>query len=291
VTFTRFRWLATASVVTLVLIVVSGATVRLTASGLGCEHWPGCQAGQPLPETGYHSYIEFGNRAISGITVLLAVAVAVLAWRVADVTRRQRWLATAVAVGSVLQIPLGGVTVYFHLNPWLVMSHFLLSIASLAFGVALVLDLWPDGQDPEIAPSLSLKGLLVAVAAGLVIVSGTFATAAGPHPGDRREIERLGKLTTAVPIHALATALFLTLLVLCLGALLPIRAQARRAWHTLLRLLVVVALQAVLGLVQYHEHLPWGLVLIHVALATALWTGSVALAVTLWRPRVPAQPA
>jgi cytochrome c oxidase assembly protein subunit 15 len=166
-----------------------------------------------------------------------------------------------------------------------VMSHFLVSIATLAFGVALVLDLWPEARPAETTRQLSTLALLTAGAALTVIVTGTFATAAGPHPGNKGDMERLGKLTTAVPVHAAATFVLIVLVVYCLGALIPERRQARRAFHTLLRLIAVLTAQAILGLVQYHEHLPWWLVLIHVTLATALWTGSVALAVTLWRPR------
>jgi cytochrome c oxidase assembly protein subunit 15 len=284
VTLARFRLLVTAAVVCLFAIVVTGATVRLTASGLGCEHWPGCSAGHPLPEKGYHSYIEFGNRVVSGLTLLFTLGVVATAWLV-PATRRQRWLGVAIAVGTTLQVPLGAITVYFHLNPWLVMTHFLVSIATLAFGVVLVLDLWPEVPRPELPHQLSVTGLALAGAALLVIVSGTLATAAGPHPGNSGKMERLGKLTTAVPIHAVATGFFLALVGACLLALMPERRRARRGYHTLLRLLAVLVAQSVLGLVQYHEHLPWWLVLIHVALATALWTGSVALAATLWRPR------
>jgi cytochrome c oxidase assembly protein subunit 15 len=281
-TLARFRILVTAAVVCLFAIVVTGATVRLTASGLGCEHWPGCSAGQPLPEKGYHSYIEFGNRVVSGLTLLFTLGVVATAWLV-PATRRQRWLGVAIAVGTTLQVPLGAITVYFHLNPWLVMTHFLVSIATLAFGVVLVLDLWPEVPLPELPRQLSMTGLALAGMALLVIVSGTFATAAGPHPGNSGKMERLGKLTTAVPIHAVATGVFLALVGACLLALVPERRRARRGYHTLLRLLAVLVAQSILGLVQYHEHLPWWLVLIHVALATALWTGSVALAATLWR--------
>jgi cytochrome c oxidase assembly protein subunit 15 len=284
VTFARFRLLATAAVVCLFAIVVTGATVRLTASGLGCEHWPGCAAGHPLPEKGYHSYIEFGNRVVSGLTLLFTLAVVAMAWFV-PATRKQRWLGVAIAVGTTLQVPLGAITVYFHLNPWLVMTHFLVSIATLAFGVVFVLDLWPEATRPDVPSQLSWTGLALAGAALLVIVTGTLATAAGPHPGNSGTMERLGKLTTAVPIHATATAIFLALVAACLLALLPERSRMRRGYHTLLRLLAVLVAQSILGLVQYHEHLPWWLVLIHVALATALWTGSVALAATLWRPR------
>lgn len=281
-TFARFRLLATAAVVCLFAIVVTGATVRLTASGLGCEHWPGCQAGHALPETDYHSYVEFGNRIVSGLTLLFTLAVAGLAWAV-PATRLQRRLALAVAAGTTAQIPLGAITVYYDLNPWLVMSHFLVSIATLAFGVVLVLDLWPEDRRAPVPRSLARIGLATAVAAAVVIVSGTFATAAGPHPGSSKEVDRLGKLATAVPIHGVATGVFIALLLAGLLALWSYRAEERRAFHTELRLVAVVGAQALLGLVQYHEHLPWGLVLLHVALATALWTGSVALASTLIR--------
>jgi cytochrome c oxidase assembly protein subunit 15 len=291
VTLARFRLLVTAAVVCLFAIVVTGATVRLTSSGLGCEHWPGCEAGHPLPEQGYHSYIEFGNRVVSGLTLLFTVGVAAMAFFV-ETTRRQRQLSVAIAVLTFLQAPLGAITVYFHLNPWLVMTHFLVSIAALAVGVVLVLGLWPERTRPvEVAQHLSVTGFLVAATALAVIVTGTFATASGPHPGDSRHIHRLGKLTTAVPVHAAVTALFIALVAAALMALIPLRREHRRAFHTTLRLVAVLAAQAILGLVQYHEHLPWGLVLLHVGLATALWTGSVALAATLWRAPAPTNAA
>src|SRR6476646_8041717 len=100
-----FRRLAFTSAAWLWLIVVTGATVRLTASGLGCEHWPGCEAGHPLPERGYHSYIEFGNRVVSGLTLLFTVGVAAMAFFV-ETTRRQRQLSVAIAVLTFLQAPL-----------------------------------------------------------------------------------------------------------------------------------------------------------------------------------------
>jgi cytochrome c oxidase assembly protein subunit 15 len=284
VTLARFRLLVTAAVVCLFAIVVTGATVRLTSSGLGCASWPGCQAGHPLPERGYHSYIEFGNRVVSGLTLLFTIGVAAMAFFV-ETTRRQRQLSVGIAVLTFLQAPLGAITVYFHLNPWLVMAHFLVSIAALAVGVVLVLGLWPEPARGEPTQYLSLTGFLVTATALAVIVTGTFATASGPHPGDSRHIHRLGKLTTAVPVHAAVTAIFITLVAVALLALVPLRREQRRAFHTTLRLVAVLVAQAITGLVQYREHLPWGLVLLHVALATALWTGSVALAATLWRPR------
>src|ERR1700675_1560504 len=76
-----FRKLALLAAGMLYLIVVTGATVRLTASGLGCDHWPGCSAGQPFPEKGYHSYIEFGNRLVGGIAIVATLVAALAALR------------------------------------------------------------------------------------------------------------------------------------------------------------------------------------------------------------------
>src|SRR5947209_14471850 len=132
VLFARFALAAAAA---LYVIVVTGATVRLTASGLGCEHWPGCQAGQPFPEKGFHSYIEFGNRLVGGIAIVATLVAALAALR-ARLPVYARRTAVAVFLGTLAQAPLGYLTVKFHLNPYLVMSHFLLS--ALVLGGAVV---------------------------------------------------------------------------------------------------------------------------------------------------------
>jgi heme a synthase len=96
-----FVWLAAASALSLYLILITGATVRLTGSGLGCDNWPGCQAGQPFPETGYHSYIEFGNRLVGGITIVLTLIAALAAWRTRGLSKGKRRLALGVFVGTL----------------------------------------------------------------------------------------------------------------------------------------------------------------------------------------------
>src|SRR5438128_10992653 len=96
-----FVWLAVGSALSLYVIVVTGATVRLTASGLGCEHWPGCQAGQPFPEKGYHSYIEFGNRLVGGIAIVLTLIAAIGARRARNLPPFAPRLAAGVFVGSM----------------------------------------------------------------------------------------------------------------------------------------------------------------------------------------------
>src|SRR5438270_9179110 len=103
----QFLRLALASVAALWLIVVTGAAVRLTDSGLGCRHWPGCEKGHPLPAKDAHAFIEFGNRVAGGGTILLTIAAAIAAYRTPALARSVRRLALAVALGALAQAPLG----------------------------------------------------------------------------------------------------------------------------------------------------------------------------------------
>src|SRR5689334_639137 len=142
----------------LVLIVATGATVRLTGSGLGCEHWPGCQQHHFEPKS-FHSYIEFSNRVIAAIMILVTL----LTWIAA---RGHRRLAAIVFVGTLAQAPLGALTVHYHLNPWLVLSHFLLSIVVLTLGVVLALEV--RGRVRSALPAwVPRVGLLVGLAAAV----------------------------------------------------------------------------------------------------------------------------
>src|SRR3954451_14851217 len=134
VTFRRIAIFATAA---LVLIVATGATVRLPGSGLGCEHWPGCQPGDPFPKKGYHSYVEFSNRVVSFFTIAATLLAALGSLRTPGLRRFAKRLAWLVFAGTLAQAPLGALTVYFHLNPYLVISHLLLSLAMIGLGVLL----------------------------------------------------------------------------------------------------------------------------------------------------------
>ena len=117
------RRLVLVNAAALVLIVATGATVRLTGSGLGCEHWPGCTPHHFEPKSG-HSYIEFGNRVIAFLTILTTLVTWIFA-------RGRRQLAALIFFGTLAQAPLGALTVHYHLNPWWVLSHFLLSMVVL----------------------------------------------------------------------------------------------------------------------------------------------------------------
>ena len=134
-----FRRFALAAVAVLIVIVASGATVRLTGSGLGCPEWPTCTTQHALPQS-YHSYIEFSNRLISAITVFTTLALAVAAWLTRGLSRRGKWLATAVCLGALAQAPLGAIVVYYDLNPYLVISHLLLTLLVLGLAVLVLLE-------------------------------------------------------------------------------------------------------------------------------------------------------
>jgi cytochrome c oxidase assembly protein subunit 15 len=284
---TAFRSLALVSAAALYVIVVTGATVRLTASGLGCEHWPGCQAGQPFPEKGYHSYIEFGNRLVGGVAIVLTLLTAAAALRTRGLPRFATRLAGAIFLGTIAQAPLGYLTVRFHLNPYLVMSHFLLS--AVVLGGAVVLLLAALGASGGVAPRFAPRELqylgFAAVAACLVLLgTGTIVTAAGPHPGDSSEVHRLWRLGSAIYVHAGATAAFAAWLVFALGYLAAQRRRVPRLFAAALGLVGLLAVQMAIGETQYHTHLPWWLVLIHVALAASVWAATVALATLIRRP-------
>lgn len=273
-----FEWFAYAAFAVLFLIVVSGATVRLTGSGLGCENWPSC--GETfLPPKDYNAYVEFGNRVAGFVVGLATLAAAAAAFRVPGMPRWLLWSAVALPFTVLAQGVLGGITVMLELHPLIVMGHFLLSLVALAVAVVVVQgarDLARGATAEEPIGSAWLALALVPAAAGLV-VSGTLVTAAGPHSGGE-EIVRFGNIVEAVHIHIGATAIFG---IAFLGLLAVLVAERRRA-RVELRLagiaLALLLAQMVVGEIQWREALPWGLVLLHVTLATAVWVVVVALA-------------
>ena len=154
-----FQRTAVASLVILWLVVTTGGLVRLTASGLGCPHWPTCSTNALVPQDSAHALIEFSNRAISGLAMLAAVATAVMAYRVAGLDRRIAHALAIAAAGTVAQVPLGAVTVEFDLNPYLVMSHFLLAMAVVSVATWATLRALRPQRAPA-APAQLWLGLL-----------------------------------------------------------------------------------------------------------------------------------
>jgi heme a synthase len=282
-----FRAAALAALASLYLVITTGAIVRLTASGLGCDNWPRC-GDTPFPEKGGHAFIEFGNRVVA----LFAIGFTLVSWlaarRVPGLPRRVSLLALAIFVGTVAQIPLGGLTVIFDLHPLLVMSHFLLAMVVLACAVVVAVEAHAEvvgDAEPIGPPWLRGAGLALVASCLVLVVAGAFATAAGPHPGGS-DISRLGEPLRSVRIHGVFTIIFAVSFLAVLVFLERRRPRLSRIADGALGLLGVLVAQIAVGEIQYRTDLPWWLVLVHVALAAAVWAGTVALVTILWRPPV-----
>jgi cytochrome c oxidase assembly protein subunit 15 len=268
-----FTWLASAALAALYLIVVSGATVRLTGSGLGCENWPRC-GDTFLPPKDYHAVVEFGNRVVGFAVGLTTLAAAAAAFRVGRLPRWLLWSAVALPFTVLAQGILGGITVLLELHPLIVMGHFLLSLAALAVGIVVVLG--ARGVRTE-ATGVGWLALALVPSALAMVVTGTLVTAAGPHSGGE-EIPRFGSLIDALHLHIGATAAFGVAFLTLLVALLLQRRRARPELLLAGGVLALLVAQMAIGETQWRNGLPWPLVLAHVSLGTAIWSGVVVIA-------------
>jgi cytochrome c oxidase assembly protein subunit 15 len=280
-TFQRLAWW---TVGWLLLIVATGATVRLTGSGLGCEHWPGCAPGAFIPKKGYHSDVEFSNRVVAALTVLTTLVLMVVALCTRGLSTRVKVLSCVVFVGTLAQAPLGAITVHYHLNPRLVIAHLLLSLAVLGVGVLVAV----DAERAPLPVRARQAGTLLLAAVTFLVVTGTLATAAGKFPGSNGDarVHRLGSFQPAVALHVKAVAAFGVCFLLLAGwAWLN-----RRRYPWLVRgcagLLVILAAQMAIGETQYriYDRIPWWVVLLHVTVAAGLFAWTVGLIARLWRP-------
>jgi cytochrome c oxidase assembly protein subunit 15 len=275
---TLYARVAAIAIGALALIVLTGAAVRLTGSGLGCPDWPKCY-GRTIPPLDLHSTIEFGNRMLTGFVGVAVIAASVLAL----VRRPFRWhlavIGALLPLGVIGQAVLGGLVVTHHLAPGLVMSHFVLSMMLLDAGFALA---WCAAHEPGWrAPSTDRLGTWAVRAlvplGQLTILLGTVATASGPHAGahagqlvKRFHFRGADTLAWTVERHGAIAALF-GLAALGVWILLRRRGGDRSALRPLTLVLGLLALQGALGIVQYRLQLPGELVWIHVVLATATW--------------------
>lgn len=258
-------------------IVVTGGIVRLTGSGLGCSTWPECQPGSftPVrtPESSYHDLVEFGNRTLTGVVGLLALAsllVVLIRW---PSRPRLHRLAVAVLAGVAAQAVVGGITVRTGLNPWTVMFHFLMSMVLVALSSALVRGARDDVSGPgELVVHPLARRLAVGTCAvgAVVLLLGTIVTGSGPHSGDADRPARTGFDPRFVSwMHADAVMLFCGLVIATLVAvrITATTDEAKRAWDMVL---VVTVAQGLVGYVQYFTKLPELLVLVHMLGASLL---------------------
>jgi heme a synthase len=278
------RW-ALAGLITSALIILTGAAVRLSQSGLGCPDWPACTAhsvgatgttGDPL----IHRWVEFGNRLVTVAIFVVAAGVSIAAWQFRpDGDKRRRdliWLAAAQPGAIVAQAVLGGLVVITKLNPALVSLHFLASVALIAATVALYVRC-QEGTRParRLVPrlvQLSSYGVIATVA--LMMAAGTVVTGTGPLAGASNVARYHLQFGGAAQLHAdigwLLGGLMVALLIGLRLASAPPRA-VRLGWV----LLGLIALQGAVGYAQYFAGLPAGLVWVHVTGATAIWIAAL----------------
>jgi cytochrome c oxidase assembly protein subunit 15 len=269
------------------LIAVTGAIVRVTASGLGCPTWPQCFPGSFVPVAHaevprIHQAVEFGNRMVTFLVVATAIA-AVLALTRAHRRREVLVYAWLMPASTVLQAVIGGITVRTGLLWWTVAVHLVVSMAMVWLATLLFIKVGePDDGVPVRVVPAPLRALtaLGAVSLAAVLVTGTLVTAAGPHAGDKsveRPVARLAvEITTLVQLHGGLLVAYLCLLVGLGFGLAAVRAP-RRVRLRLGVLVGLVALQGVVGVVQFENGVPAALVAVHVALAAAITAGTAAV--------------
>jgi cytochrome c oxidase assembly protein subunit 15 len=267
------------------VIVPSGAVVRLTASGLGCPDWPLCDGGV-VPAQAGHALIEYTNRILSGVVMVVAVLTWIVARRMPGAPAALRRWSAAIALATALQVPLGAVTVLTGLHPLAVGSHFLLSMVALACGTLLAVSArdWARGErrgwDRRRGP---LAGL-VALGAAVVLSTGVVVTAAGPHSGDDDVTERFGDLILATRVHVRAAVVFTVLAVILVAWVWREGGADRLTRRLTAAALPLVALQIALGEYQYRHGLPWEVVVFHVTTAALVWAVIVAACWGVARP-------
>jgi len=279
-----YRLVTAVALVALAAIVVSGAAVRLTGSGMGCPTWPTCEDSSLVPRgaTGGHGWIEFLNRTFTG-AVSLAVALAVLGSRRLRTPRPDLTaLAWGLVGGVFAQALLGGIVVWLHVTPLAVAGHYLLSAVLVATAVVLHhrAGLPPGPRRPAATPAL-LRGSQVLVGlTAFVLVAGTLVTGSGPHGGDEAADRLPFAVRTVVPLHSGAVWLLLL-------ASLVVLARAEKgdvAPGVLGRgrvLLATIAAQGAIGYVQYFTDVPEGLVAIHVLGSVVVWVAVLRLHLAL----------
>jgi cytochrome c oxidase assembly protein subunit 15 len=275
-----FRWFAFAAFLSMIVIVLSGAAVRLTGSGLGCPDWPTCFHHRLTGSWSIHPLIEYANRVVT-ILLVCVTALTFIAALLREVRRRDLVVLSGLLVlGVVADAVLGAFVVYSKLNPWLVASHMLLSLSMVVVGAVLYHRskyVYGPGTRSDVRdPHFRLIARLLWIPFVVLLATGTMTTGSGPHAGSSQGqlvAKRLPfALSSAAWVHSLTAVLFIGLVT---GLVFAIwKSNAPAALQLGVRRLVIISLvQAAIGATQYLTHLPAWLVELHVAGAVSLTIG------------------
>ena len=285
----KVRIAAWTTFVVQILIVVTGGAVRLTASGLGCPTWPTCTEDSLVntPEMGIHGIIEFGNRLLTFLLVIVAIVTFALVFRMRKNRKDFFWLTLLIGLGIPAQAVIGGISVLMQLNPYVVGLHFIVSIVMVVLSTILVFRVY-NGNAPRTWIMTPLVGTLpwvvwvAAVFQIATIILGILTTGSGPHAGDadapRNGLD--GGILQSLHSYPAYVAVGLTLLSVVLAS----RARQVAERNALLLLLVVNTAQIVVGIIQSRNGLPPLLVGIHMLLACLVAAGTTNALLNLRKP-------
>jgi cytochrome c oxidase assembly protein subunit 15 len=260
---TTLRVAGLASLISEILIVVTGGLVRLTNSGLGCPTWPKCttQSYVTVPAQGWHGVVEFGNRLLTFALALIAVFSIVIAIRIGRKVRRGLvWPSLALFGGIILQAVVGGISVLTKLNPWIVGLHFVVSASMIALAALFVWRIYA-GQQTLVAKFENFNSKLIAIIGFIAVIIGIIVTGSGPHAGD--DVAKRNGLDSELWQHIHSIPAYLLLVLLLIQVILLRRRDGSAKIFTV-ALLISVLLQATLGVIQARLALPIGLVALHI---------------------------
>lgn len=268
-------------------IVATGGLVRLTGSGMGCETWPYCTAESLIPtqELGIHGVIEFGNRTLTGVLIIVAALAFLSVLRLEPGRPELVRISFAIGAGIILQAVVGGVTVWLHLHPGIVGLHFLLSAALVVLATVFVHRVYAHPGPRRLGVSREYAALASTASASVVVtvVFGVLLTGSGPHAGDDAAARNGLDPILWQHIHAWPGYLTFVLTVMLLVA--AFRAfPAPRLRHSVTILLAVEIVQIGTGIWQARTGLPIILVNIHMVLAVALVSAMTSVLLHMKRP-------
>jgi heme a synthase len=261
------RW-ALAGVIASAAIIMTGAAVRLSQSGLGCPDWPACTAHSigaagASGSTLVHRWIEFGNRLVTAAILAVAAGISIAAWRFrpAGAARPRRdllWLGLAQPLGIVAEAVLGGIVVLTKLDPVWVSVHFLLSIALTGLAVMLytraaALDREPPAPVPAtpVRRDLRVLSVILAAVAAAMLAAGTVVTGTGPLAGAGGVARYHLPLAGVTQLHA-DIGWLLTGLTVALVAGLRLTGAAKPVMRLGWTLIGLILAQGSVGLVWVH---------------------------------------